>query len=75
MTHTIRQLNKKGDTPFSYEPEVDEQVSLAEAFFKEKVKEVSSLAFGIDENGKATMIREFDEKYPEIVIAPQLVGG
>ena len=76
MKCTIRTLNRTGDSELKYDTAVKEEISLAEAFFNEhvKTKPGSVMAFGVID-GESTLIREFDEKYEEIVIAPRLAGG
>jgi len=73
--HTLRILNKTGDTAVAWAPGVKAEEEKAEERFNQ-LATASYLMFAVPAPGaKPTQIRKFESTAPEIIAVPRYQGG
>ena len=71
----LRRLNRYGDTEMRWEAGDVKSLQDARLTFASHIKD-GGLAFEVDSpSGDATVVRKFNSKAEEIILAPRLMGG
>jgi len=71
--HTLRIVDRTGDTPIHWTPGVAVETKAARKSF-DKMKKAGYLAYKVDGEDR-TQLHEFDETAGQVVMTPPLVGG
>ena len=76
MTHTLHELNTKGDFKLMWDPANATEVAAARKTFDD-LKAKGHYAYAVEgENGeRGELLREFDPKIRRIIMAPRSQGG
>lgn len=75
VRHTLRILDKTGDTQLTWDPTNVEEVASVREKFNEIVKGLGFLAYTVPTDGsQGEVIREFDPEH-STVLTPQMQGG
>jgi hypothetical protein len=75
MKHTIKVMTMKGDTPFSYDPEVETEFKAAQEHFNQ-LKGNGMTMFSVDPDTKETkLVDELFKTDVQVIGIPQIKGG
>lgn len=72
--HVLRILDNSGHRDVVYDPLSDVEVAEAIAAFEEQLIKKPRV-YALDGEGGGAAIKRFDKTEPQIVVAPQTVGG
>jgi len=71
----LRKLDRYGDTETRWDPADGKQLGAARSLFEEHIK-MGGLAYEVDQPREpAEVIRKFNPRAKEIILAPRMVGG
>jgi hypothetical protein len=75
MKHTIKVMSMKGDTPYTYDPEVETEFKAAQAHFSE-LKGQGMTMFSVNPDTKETkLVDELFKTDVQVIGIPQIQGG
>lgn len=69
--HKVRMLSGAGHDQVEFDPQVEEQVSLAEQLFDKAV----SMGYAVADADAGTIVDHFDPQVREHIAIPQISGG